>query len=133
MNTARRFAPLIAFLLLAAGCALAISASAKNAARDAARKAALINYQSQLAACKRGNILRHEINRRVGETDVTRSVVVGFLHSAESARRSAYLHEGHHPTDAQAAAAYAALAERENKLRYHTVPVVNCLTVIKLP
>lgn len=139
----KRRASLLAFIALAVVVAIAINASASRTGREAAQSAARVVsqaatrasgllYRSQLEGCVRGNVLRREINRRVNQTDITRGVVVSFLRSAESARYSNYA-QSHQTSDLKAARSYGRLAEREGKLRYSTVPIVNCSVAIAKP
>lgn len=119
----------VAFVALAVAGAVAIDSSAKHEAKSSA----LVVYDSQLAACHRGNTLRTEINHRVGVVGVQRQVLLQFIESAEAARLSSYANT-HQATDKIAADEYASLANQvRTQIHYGTVPIIDCERAIKKP
>lgn len=118
-----------AYVILALAAGVAIDRSAKTTAHESAR----ILYNSQIAACERGNLLRAEINRRVRSNLVERDALIDFLDTAEVARRASYA-KTHQVSDLKAAEGYARLIrEVRQKVHFNKVTIVRCNHAIARP
>lgn len=81
-----RWAPFIAFLVLAVGGILALNAENRSQATTL--------YHSQLAACSRGNDLRRLLNFQFSSNQVQIKVLKNFLQAAREARLSSFKETG---------------------------------------
>ena len=115
---------LVSFIILALVGGWAIKSSADNGTRKL--------YESQIAACERGNLLRKETNDRVHDQLESTQVLQSFLDSAATAREAAFQANGQ-PEDKKAAEAYLRLSGRLESVQFDTVPIINCKEAIKKP
>jgi hypothetical protein len=115
-----RYGAAIAFVLLAVVAIVAFNQSITNSDNKL--------YQSQLAACKRGNLVREESNRRIGAHQLDRDVLKQFLDSAEKARRASGKRE-----DIKTANEYHRLSTSLNSVTFKPTPLIDCNKAVHKP
>jgi hypothetical protein len=128
-----RYGGALAFILLAFFGGVAINGSAKNTARVTANRATQALYQSQLAACHRGNSLIQETNRRIGTDLIMREAVISFLDASRRVRMASY-RVTHQLADKEAASKYKNLiVDVKTTVKYRVVPLVDCRKEVSKP
>lgn len=106
-------APLAAFLVLAFFGGWAIKSSSDNTAEAL--------HRNQLAGCERGNAVRAESNRRIGQHIAEVKVVRQFLVSARNARLASGTR-----MDIKTAHQYAHLITNLDRIHFEVTPLINC-------
>lgn len=120
-NFWRQHGPIAAFVVLAIIGGIAIEDSASHASQTL--------YKSQIAACNRNNQLRTESNRRIPAHVAEREIVRSLLVTAKAAREVSGS-----SSDKVAAASYDDLIRRlDTDVKFHKVPLIDCLKVVKKP
>lgn len=116
----RKYGIALAFLILAFVGGYAVQHSADSQASKL--------YRSQLASCKRGNVIRSESNNRIKSHEIDRDVLAGFLADAERARK----HSGT-KNDRRAARQYAKLRQDLKRAKFFYVAPIDCTTTVIKP
>lgn len=132
MRFVRSHLQAIAFLMVAIAATVAIDLSANHTAHVAAKTAAIVLHDSQIAACHRGNDLRRQINARTADSETSRQVLLSFLRSARTARLDSFA-VNKAQSDLQAANQYASQIKREQRVHFVPVEIVNCKQAFPSP
>jgi hypothetical protein len=116
---------LLAFILLVVLMFFITRSNVNNQTRDL--------YRSEIAACNRNNNLRRESNRRIPAHLAQRDVTRSFLVSAEIARRATYK-MNHAKSELIAANQFGQQVRiLDQKVKFSSLPIINCTQVIKRP